>query len=66
MIFLFDYSDLRVYTYKKVKMNKIKVSDNEISLTYEDRKETWLKTSSSNHTSFIKYNGYTYILKSIK
>jgi hypothetical protein len=47
-------------------MNKIKVFNNEISLFYEDRTEKWVKSTSCEPTSFIKYNNYTYILKSIK
>jgi hypothetical protein len=65
LIFLFDYKNLSVYTYNK-KMDRIKVSESEISLFYEDRTEKWVKSTSCEPTSFIKYDNYTYILKSIK
>lgn len=47
-------------------MNKIKVSNDEISLIYDDYMELWVKSTSSEPTSFIKYDNYTYILKSTK
>ena len=43
------------------------IKDNEIKLFYGDRKETWIKTSSSlGPTDFIRYDGYTYILKEVE
>lgn len=47
-------------------MNKIKVSDNEISLIYEDYKEIWVKSTTFEPKNFIKHDGYTYILKTIQ
>lgn len=45
-------------------MNKIKVCENEIVLTYPEKEETWVKsTTSLEFNDFISYNGYTYILK---
>ena len=48
-------------------MNGIKVKNNEIQLFYGDRKETWIKTTSSlGPTDFIRYDGYTYIMKEVE
>lgn len=48
-------------------MNGIKIKNNEIQLFYGDRKETWIKTSSSlGPNDFIRYDGCTYILKEVQ
>jgi len=48
-------------------MNTIKFLDednDEILLGYEDHEELWIKsTSRLDYNNFIRYNGYTYILK---
>lgn len=47
-------------------MNKIKLLEKEIILYYKDYMETWIRsTSSIESTNFIRYDGYTYILKSV-
>jgi len=47
-------------------MNKIKLLEKEIILYYKDYVETWIRsTSSVESTDFIRYDGYTYILKNV-
>lgn len=48
-------------------MNGIKIKSNQIQLFYDDRKETWVKTTSTiNLKNFIQYDGYTYIMKEVE
>ena len=51
-------------------MNTLKVLDNdhnEILLNYGDHEELWIKSKSRlDYNNFIRYNGYTYILKKTK
>ena len=48
-------------------MNGIKIKNDEIHLFYGDRTEKWIKTKSSlGPTDFIRYDGYTYILKEVE
>lgn len=47
-------------------MNSIKIKNGEINLIYGDRSETWIRSKSNlDFTDFIRYDGYTYILKEV-
>jgi hypothetical protein len=46
-------------------MNTIQIKQNKLILNYPDRQEVWNKSIGSliNTTSYISYNGYTYVLE---